>query len=320
MFRVDDVYDESKKILGTCDDPKLFRWLGDAVSMIANKGDFEGWKGWIDICTSGTDGRCITLPREVETVLAVNIGGRPTIGYGTLFNFHLNGPGDCKTGCDWSWQDQGNWHSTYRDLITPAKLVAYLQTEEDNNKELIVLGFDEKGNVLRREEGGVWKNGYRVPTIFGIALPDSNAPKIARITGIFKESTIGSVRLSTIDDSGPTGVLLGVFEPDERLPQYRRIRLNKSATWARVAYRKSNPTFSSRYDHIPLRSRVGLLLAMDARKAYSERKIGEAHALEVDAVRLELEAQQVAEPTGTYNPIQVHEGDSLRDKSDYGIE
>src|SRR5690349_14154798 len=95
MFRVNDVYDEAKKIIGVCDEEKLFRWLGDAVGLIANKGDFEGWKGYLDICTmgcqcnSGADQscrlgccgrRCIALPREVETVIAVNIGGQPALG------------------------------------------------------------------------------------------------------------------------------------------------------------------------------------------------------------------------------------------------
>jgi hypothetical protein len=335
MFRVDDVYDEAKKIVGICDDVKLFRWMGDVVTMIANKGDFEGWKGWLDICTRGCgecDGnrphdhrhcgnRCITLPREIETVLGVNIAGHPALGYGTLFNFHLNGPGDHpgRTACDWSWQDQGDWHVTYRDLITPAKLIAFLQTAEDNGKELVVYGYDSAGNVLRRQENGTWMNGYRVPTIFGVAIPDVNAPTIARITGVFKSPTVGSVRLASIDSSGTTGVNLAVYEPDETLPQYRRIRINRSCHWVRVAYRKSNPTFHSRFDHIPLRSRVGFLLGMQARKHYSDQQIGDAHAFEADAVRLELEAQQVVEPTTTYTPMQVIDRNNLKDKYDYDI-
>lgn len=320
MFRVSDVADEATKIIGACSDTKLFQWLGDVVSMIANKGDFEGWKSWLDICVSSADGQCVTLPREVETVLAVNIGGRPTLGYGTLFNFHLNGAGDCRCSCDWSWQDNGNWHSTYRDLITPAKLVAYLQTPDDNGKELVVFGFDKDGNVLRRLEGGVWKDGYRVPTIFGVAVPDVGAPVIGRITGVFKERTIGSVRLSTIDDSGLTGVLLGVYEPNEQLPQYRRIKLNRTCNWVRIAYRRSNPTFTSMDDHVPLKSRMGFLLGVQARKHYHDKQLAEAHAFEVDAVRLELEAQQVTEPTGTFNPIQVFDRDSLKDKTDFCID
>lgn len=332
MFRVDDIYDEAKKIIGSCDDVKLFRWLGDAVSLIANKGDFEGWKGYLDICTSGcscTGGggcnnargcgrKCVSLPREVQTVIAVNIGGQPALGRAQLFNFHLNGPGDCRTTCEWAWTDEGENHCTYRDLIHPAKLVAYLQSPQDTGKTLTIFGFDKDGNVLRRQENGVWLNGYRVPMIYGYAIPDVGAPEIARITGIFKDPTVGTVRLSTIDDSGATGVLLSIMEPDETLPQYRRIQLNRSCNWVRIAYLKTNPTFESRFDHIPLSSRVGFLLAVSARKMYSDLQIGEAHAFEADAVRLEVEAQMKKEAPLLF-PVQVVDLNNIRDKTDYDI-
>lgn len=319
MFRVDDIYDDSKKLLGACDDAKFFRKLGDAVSLIVNKGDFEGWKGWLDICTTGND-RCITLPREVETVLAVNIGGKPTLGFGQLFNFHLNGPGDCNCTCEWSWQDQGQFHSTYRDVTQPTKLVAFLETNLDNGKELVVFGYDRKGQVLRHQVGTEWRKGYRVPTIYGLAVTDEGAPDIARITGVFKQQTIGSVRLSSIDDSGSTGVTYGIYEPDETTPQYRRIKLTRACSWVRIAYRKTTPIFQSRYDHVPLKSRHALLMAIMAVKFYSEFKFAEAHACEADAARQEIEAQDKAEPTTTINPIQVVDRtQSLRDKSDYCI-
>jgi hypothetical protein len=319
MFRVDDVYDECKKIVGSCDDTLLFRWMGDVVTIIANKADFEGFKGFLDICTGSSCGTCITLPREVETVLGVNICGQPALGFDQLFNFHLNGPGDRNRSCEWSWQDQGGWHSTYRDLVTPAKLVAYLQTAEDNGKQVIVYGYDTNGNVLRRQVSGEWLNGYQVPTVYGIALPDSQAPTIARITGVFKEATAGSIRLSTIDNGGGAGTLLGVYEPDEKTPQYRRIKINRKASWVRVAYMKSNPTFSSRYDHIPLRSRVGFILGMQARKHYKDLQIADAHAFEADAARLELEAQSKMEPPTHMPPQIIDRTSSLREKSDYDI-
>lgn len=333
MFRVDDIYDEAKSIIGVCSDDKLFKWLGDAVSLIANKADLEGWKGFIDICTAGCScketasvcnspagcGRkCITLPREVETVIGVNIGGQPVLGYGQLFEFHLNGPGSCRTVCEWKWQDQGNYHCTFRDLVHPALLVAYLSTPADNNAEFIVYGYDSKGNLLRRQENGQWINGYRVPTIYGVAVPDADAPLVGRITGIYKCRTVGNIRLSSIDDSGATGTLIGIYEPDETLPQFRRIQLNRSCNWARVAYLKTNPTFHSRYDHIALKSRVALLLAVQARKHYADLQIADAHAFEADAARVELEAQMKAEPP-VYMPIQVIDMSQPRNKYDYDI-
>lgn len=316
MFVVSDIYDEAKRIVGNCSDEKLFRVLGDAVSLIANKGEFEGWKGWIDICTNG--GQCVTLPREVETVLAVNLGGKPTLGYDQLFNFHLNGLGDCRGTSEWAWQDQGKFHSTYRDLLEPAKLVAYLQNQSDTNSELIVYGYDYQGNRLRRLVNGEWLDGYQVPTIFGYALPDSDAPDIARITGVKKERTDGSVRLSTIDDSGSTGTLLAVYEPDETLPQYRRIKLYRSCSWVRIAYRKINPTFYTKSDHVPLKSRLAFLLAVRAWKYYSEADVANAHSYEADAARLEIEAQVASEPINFFPP-QVLDHNQPQDKDDYDI-
>jgi hypothetical protein len=333
MFRVDDVYAEAKQILGVCDEPKLFRWIADAVSLLVNKEDLEGWKGYLDVCTagcscagigsicnnpSGCGRKYITLPREVDTVLGVNIGGQPVLGYGQLFEFHLNGPGSCRTICEWKWEDAGKFHCTYKDIITPAKLVAFLSTAEDNNSDLIIYGYDSTGQVLRRFENNKWINGLRIPTVYGVALPDEGAPLVARITGVYKSETVGNVRLSTTDDTGPTGILLGIYEPDETLPQYRRIKLNRSCNWVRIAFLKSTPKFASRFDHIPLRSRIALLQAIRAVKAYDDLQTDSAHGFESDAARMELEAQMKAEPP-VYNPPQVIDMSNPRDKYDYDI-
>jgi hypothetical protein len=334
MVRVDEIYDEARKIIGACDDTKLFRWLSDAVGLIANKEDLEGWKGYLDICTQGCSRcnsgttcnnpagcgrRCIALPREVDTVIGVNIGGQPVLGYGQLFSFHLNGPGDCRTVCEWAWRDQGKMHCTYREIVEPSKLVAHLQTPADNGKQVLVYGYDIGGNVLRRQDSsGAWINGYQIPTIYGVAVPEAGAPVIARVTQLYKEPSVGSIQLSTLDASGATGTLLTVMEPDETLPQYRRIQLNRSCNWARIAYRKTNPTFTSKYDHIPLRSRLAILVALQARKHYSDNQIAEAHSYEADAARMELESQQMAEPP-VYNPVQVIDMSNPRDKYDYSV-
>lgn len=331
MFQIESVWDESRRIFGICDDPKMFRLLGDAASLIWNKLDAEGGKGVLDVCSAGCSctgssacgdscgRRCLTLPEEVQTVISVNIGGKPALGFAQLFNFHLNGIGDCRQSCEFSWQDLGAYHSTFRDLVTPAKLVAYLQTAEDNNKEFIVYGYDSGGNVLRRQVAGEWKNGLAVPTIYGAAIPDDEAPEVARITGIFKAASVGSMRLSTIDDSGATGVLLGIYSPDAQTPQFRRIQLNRACNWARVAYLKSSPTFNSRYDHVPLMSRRGFLLACQAVKHYIDLQIGDAHAFEADAARLEVEAQNRLDAP-LYFPIQIVDRNNLRDRRDYSVE
>src|SRR6185369_16074786 len=144
------------------------------------------------------------------------------------------------------------------------------------------------------------------------------APLIARITGITKDPTIGSIRLATTDSSGATGVNLTVMEPEETLPQYRRIQLNRSCNWVRVSYLKSNKKFTSLYDHVPMLSRLAFLLGMQARKHYATFQLAEAHALEADAARLELESQMKLEAP-LYFPIQVIDRSNPRDKFDYSI-
>jgi hypothetical protein len=314
MFQVTDVYEEARKIHGVCDDTTLFQWITDAIQLVVNKDDFDGWISYVDLCVDGT---CVTLPREVETPLAVNIGGKPTLGRNQLFNFHLNGPGDCQEPVPYSYQDKG-WYATYRDIATPSKLIAFVDKQEDAGSSLRVYGYDKNGYVIRQQVNGVWQDGWLIPTLYGYALPDSEMPEFSRITRIRKASTAGMIRLSTLDSSGTSGVVIGIYEPDEVEPWYRRIKLGKTATWVRLAYRKSTPTIRSKYDRVPLRSRMSLILAMKSSKFYREEDLASAHAFELDALRLESEANERAE-SPNMNPLQVVDLNNLQDKCDWDI-
>jgi hypothetical protein len=313
VFQVATILEDSKKIFGTCNEARLFVLIADALQLVANKGDFDPYTGFIDLCV---DDQHVTLPREVDAVLGVNIGGKPTLGRDQLFAFHANGPGDCTTGCSYTWDDKG-YYPVYRDIDVPAKLIADVQIESDEGKSIIVYGYDDSQRVVRQHRNGLWQDGWAIPTLLGYNVPDSGMPLFSRITRISKEAMNGTTRLSTYDVSGSTGVLLGVYEPDELEPSYRRIKLNRACDWVRLAYRKTSPTITSLYDRVPLRSRLGFTLAMRAVKAYSEPDLASAAAFEAHATRLEIEAQQVAESATMMPVIQVDMGNNLNDKSDY---
>lgn len=314
MFQVTDIYDEAKAVSGFCDEEKLFRWITDAIQLVCNKSDFEGWVSYVDLCV---DGQCVTLPREVDNVLAVNIGGCPTLARNQLFNFHLNGPGDCQEAVPWSYQDKG-WYPVYKDIVDPVKLVAFVDKQTDAGKELRVYGRDEHGAPVRQYVGGQWQDGWLIPTLYGYAVADADMPKFSRIERVRKAVTDGMVRLSTIDDAGTSGIYLGAYEPDEVEPWYRRIKLGQSATWVRLAYRKSSPQIKSRYDRIPMRSRLSLLMAMHALKFYREVDLANATAYEVQAARMESEANEVIESPSA-SPLQVVDLNNLQDKRDWEI-
>lgn len=301
MLLVSDIFDDAKDVFGHCSEPRLFRWITDAIELLANKGEVDTLVGYVDLCVSG---QCVTLPREVETILAVNIGGHPSIGRDELFSFHLNGPGDFTTGCRFEWFNTGSF-PTYRELACPSKLIAFLDSEEDSGKMIRVFGFDDQNRPLRTKVGNVWEDGYRVPTIFGYALPDSTAPTISRITDIVKDRTVGNIRLSSFDNSTSSGTLLGIFEPDETKPNYRRIKIGRSCDWVRIAYRKRSAQIFSINDRILLHSRPALILAMMALKKYREFDLGTAMQLEAQATRLLTEKEAVL-TSPTPNPIQVN--------------
>ncbi len=307
MLTVDEIWDEAQEIFGHCNEPKLLRWITDAVQLLANKGEIDPLVGYVDLCVSG---QCVTLPREVETPLAVNIGGHPALGRDELFSFHLNGPGDFTVGCDYTWFNTGTF-PTYRDLSCPSKVIAFLDNEEDQGKLLRVFGYDEENRPLRTKVGSTWEDGYRVPTIYGYALPDSTAPTISRITAIQKDRTVANVRLSSFDNATGSGTLLGVFEPDETLPQYRRIRVNTEAQWVRMCYRRRSLELISTNDRILLHSRLALLLALRAVKKYAEADLSAALQFEAQATRILSEKESVLTPT-TANPIQVEDRTGLK--------
>jgi len=313
MLVVSDIWDEARVIFGHCNERKLYRWITDAVELLANKGEIDPLVGFVDLCV---DGSTVTLPREVETVLGVNIGGRPSLGRDQLFSFHLNGPGDFKTSCDFTWQDAGNF-PTYRDLQCPGKLIAFLDSEEDEGVELWVFGYDDQNRPLRSQVNGVWRDGYQVPTIFGYAVPDSSAPTISRIVEIRKGLSVANIRLSTFDNSSFTGTLIGVFEPDEVHPSYRRIVLNRTSSWVRLAYRKRTLELRTQNDRILLHSRPALMLAMRALAKYAEADLANAIAFEAQATRLLTEKESVS-TTPVGNPIQVDDrvGMKLRGSDD----
>lgn len=305
-MQVIDILDDARKIFRGCDEENLFNKIGDAIELLAQKGEFDPLVGYVDLCVSGS---CVTLPREVETVIAINLDGHPSIGRNPLFSFHLNGPGDFSTRCR-SWTDVGQF-PTYRDMHCPGQLVAFLDNEEDNDSELWVFGFDWENKPLRSQVNGIWRDGILIPTVLGYALPASDSPVVARITAIVKARTVGNVRLSSFDNSSSTGTLLGIFEPDETEPLYRRIKLSNCSSWARIHYRKKTYKVHSQYDRILLHSRLALILSMRAVQSWHDGDMQAAMGYEANAVRMITEKETSLE-SPAMTPIQVDDHNSIK--------
>ncbi len=314
MFTVGDVLSDVKRVLGGCDDPTAYANLNHAVEILAAESEWNPLLGYLDVCV-GCD-RFITLPRQVGTVLTVNIGGSPSMGHDHWFKFHLNGPGiTCKESCDYHWYD-GLPVATFRDPpSTGLRLATSLEVSDDAGIPFRVFGYDVDGVWIRSEEDGNMVDGFLVPTVFGSSAPSVTAPAIRFITRVSKPVTAGIINLHTVDDDDELVTKIGEYFPEEKEPTYRRIQLSRGCTWARVMFRKNVITLSASDHIIPLHSKYAIVLMVKALKKWDEDRLDEGNAYKAQAVKL-LETKQHSDEIPGGPSVQMAPGNLLADRRD----
>jgi hypothetical protein len=88
---------------------------------------------------------------------------------------------------------------------------------------------------------------------------------VKAILHIEKPISAGYISLYALDYGRSNDMaLIGQYHPTETNPKYRRIRIGKSAAWARIIYRTKSPTITSVYDYIPLENARAILAAVHA--------------------------------------------------------
>lgn len=303
MFTVNDIASDAKRILANCDNATLLNRLNYAVEALANESDWDPLVGVVDISTT-VDARCITLPREVETPLSVNIGGTPARANNRFFSFHLNGPGDdCGDTCDYSWDDRGDY-PTLQDPAEPVQLTATYEDAQDQNIEIWAYGYDENNHWIRTLIAGEWFDGFPVPLYPVATVPNPASQQIARITRIRKDVSAGYIRLSGYAIGSTTEILLGDYAPNELEPIYRRIRLSRNCGWVRIIFRRRVFKLESLTDLIPLHSPFALLMALKALQKMEDDQIDEGDKYWARALEF-ITKEQLSRNPVTTPEIQV---------------
>ncbi len=177
MF-VSQIIDEASEILGTSDRPKVLQVLTQAVQALMESGHWFHSNAEVDICT-GWDGCTLTLPREIEVPLAVNIDGSPTYFRNRFFQYHVN-KGGMYNPVSWAWDDRG-FVATQMDIRQPAQLVAVAESDNDVGKTIRVLGTNQNNIELRDQmPDGTIVDGILLPIhsksdfAFGTIQPEQN--------------------------------------------------------------------------------------------------------------------------------------------------
>lgn len=210
------------KAAGMCeDDPRLLEVLNRAVQRLLPKGKWVGTTIRYRICTSSN---CITWPRQIETIEAMAIEGRPHRVRNDWFEFLESGQGilDNQTTNGLQLVDRGE--AVAFDDITANSwgyIRIYTDLPEDSGKTIILQGYDENANWIRTLDDGAYIDGLKVAIQTDPGTITTTTQKFSRLTGVIKDVTNGNVRLYEYDGSANVRAL-AIYEPDETLPSYRR--------------------------------------------------------------------------------------------------
>lgn len=308
MFTVDKIAPDVARAIGICDEDAILNRVNAAVEILCAESDWDPTRGFVDLCVDKN--YCFSLPDEVETILAVNIGGIPAQGHDVWFQFHLNGPGaTCRETASFDWFDRGQY-PTITDPAAGFQVVSILDSAADNDAAIRVYGYDINGRWVVSTEDGETVDGFLVPTLFGSQVVNPDAPFLSRITRVSKAITKGFIKLTTLDS-----ILLGQYRPYETEPQYRRVRVSKHCTWVRVAYKKRYFELIHTSDLIPLHSPRAVVLMCQALDKFDKDRVEEGEKYYKMAVGLLTKKQRsLTPPTGP--SIQIADRNLICDKSD----
>lgn len=232
MF-VSEIFSEASEILGTTDQEKVFRKLTQAVQALMESGNWFHTTREVDVCT-GWDGFTVTLPKDIEVPLAVNIDGSPTYFRGRLFQYHVNQGGSFES-VNWAWDDRG-FVATQMDIRQPAQVIAVAESDADVGATLRLVGTDQWNRDLRGQtSAGTGVDGIIIPVhslsdfARGTIAPDGNtiATRDVAVTPItdfvstspHQLNSGQGVILSTVSGTTPTGItnsnqyFVGVVNP-----------------------------------------------------------------------------------------------------------
>jgi len=312
-----DVFDDAADIFGPIGRQRLFDKITDAMEMLANKSQWNGLDGYVDILADQRG--YISLPHKVEVPIGVNFCNTPTQMKSRWYEFHINGMGSCGVPCD-SWVDVGEY-PIINEAASGVRLYGISSYQDDAGAKIRAYGYDQTGNWIRSLESGQYVDGENVPVSVRttreqpstIPVTSHEFRQITRITKTVTKMGIelwGGVSHFTPEDfvsppvpdspsSSPT--FLAFYEAEETEPLFRRIRVPNWVTWVRMRYRASTLKITKMSDVLNMKSKTALVTMLKALKAIEDGKVNDFQGLEAVATKLISEEQTSRNPAETFD-------------------
>ena len=303
---------KSNDLLGISDRAKIIDYIQRAIEIAAYRANWDPYMGILDVCSNNSG--YITLPDFVDTVLAANVGGRPSLGRSSWYEFHINGLGSnsaCGGACGVYWDDK-MWSPTFQDLTKWSLIAAICEDPIDGNGslELIVQGETMDSQYNQKEAltipvTGPSSPGVRIPLLINMAATDPGMTYFKKITQVTKPVTRGYIKLiGFAPQQLSQAVTLGYYAPHETNPLYKRMKVSCTCEWVRIKYRRKTLTLVNDYDLIPLDSYQATLDLLKAIRLRETNNLELAEGYEMKAVQLLTDIQTIKD-AATWMPMQV---------------
>lgn len=224
-----------RQIAQSCpDDQEFLSLVNDATEMLMRRGSFWGTVQKVQVCTYNG---CITWPRYVGTVLAINIGSHPLPLWNNWWDFMPMSRQDwCSGGFALSATGScsGNIQAV-EDGVTPVfnkipcgqlnYIQVYLSALADVGKTVTLFGVDSNGQVARTmDSSGNLQEGETLTLASPFVRSKLQYQSITRIT---KDVTQGVVRYYQYNSSNQLLTDLVFHDPTETTPMYRHSRISR---------------------------------------------------------------------------------------------
>jgi hypothetical protein len=216
--------------LATCDD-RFLQLLNEAQERLAEMGKWWGTYKKLRICVTAG---CITWPREVKTVEAMNVCGDNIPIQNQWYEFQTDERAP-RTGCGREGCEQDQLLDRgivyqYRDFTGASKIRIYPDLTADAGKRVLLQGLDVNGNPIRTLDAVtgeyVWGEYVTLPNPAVTAYVETvSVFKQPGLTGAQKPLTQGSLTIVAVNQSTGVQTQIAIWAPSEQNPEYRRTYL-----------------------------------------------------------------------------------------------
>jgi len=208
----------------------------------------------------------LTLPPQFATLEGISICRRPTIVRPVWAMYNGQGPG-IQRNADTNWCSGDaaqfiGYYPSFKDVPTGGgRIRLQCDVANDVGVQVLVLGLDTSGNVVRTPKAGVWSDGELV------SLAQSPGTLSGTTFSVVTDLQIPSGRSGQIwmySWDGAANTLIGQYQAYETRPNYRRYLI---------------PVLPNQTQSVPFVDIVGKLEFIPARVATDYLSIGNIQAI-----------------------------------------